>query len=519
MKVSARAAAQDARRAEKEALRATGAKHVSAVAHDSFVNFAHKLGVGADNILSSGTYGFNPISRNRTLLEWIHRGSWLGGLAVDLVADDMTRAGVEYLTEMPPDQSQQMDMAAAQLGLWHELNQVVKWGRLYGGAISVLLIDGQDPRTPLRVDTIGPGQFKGLLTLDRWQVEPSLNDLVTELGPHLGLPRYYKVQANAPALRGLPIHYSRIVVRAVGVDLPYQQRLTENLWGISVLERLYDRMIGYDTASTGVSQLVGKAAMRTLSVKDLRSVVAAGGKPLEGLMAYTDMMRRFQGIEGITLIDGEDKFEVQTHGAFSGIGDVLLQLGQQLSGALQIPLVRLFGQSPAGLSATGESDLRTYYDNVSKEQARTLYTGVSKLYRVLARSLGVPVPPGFNIGFTSLWDLSDEEKATVANNTADAITKAYGEGLITQQVAMMELRDSSRTTGIFSNISSEDIEAADDQVAPPPGEGLLADMGFGNLNNLGAPTPPGNQPPAGTPIQRKPLPQANPVTKRPVTAE
>ena len=52
---------------------------------DSFVNFQMNLGIGSDNPLTTSTYGFNPITRNRTLLEWIHRGSWLGGVAVDVL--------------------------------------------------------------------------------------------------------------------------------------------------------------------------------------------------------------------------------------------------------------------------------------------------------------------------------------------------------------------------------------------------------------------------------------------------
>jgi hypothetical protein len=60
----------------------------------------------------------------------------------------------------------------------------------------------------------------------------------------------------------------------VGVELPYQQALTENLWGLSIIERLWDRMTMFDSASTGAGQLVYKAWLRTLKVKDLRSVVA-----------------------------------------------------------------------------------------------------------------------------------------------------------------------------------------------------------------------------------------------------
>lgn len=437
---------------------------------DSFVNFAHKLGIGADNPLTSGTYNYNPITRNRNLLEWIHRGSWLGGQAIDVVADDMTRAGVLFKTEMHPEDSEKIENLATTLGIWPSLNSTVRWGRLYGGAISVMLIDGQDMRTPLRLESVKNDQFKGLFTLDRWMIEPSLDDLVTEFGPQMGKPKYYKVQANAPGLRGQTIHYSRVCMRHEGVELPYQQALTENLWGISVLERLYDRMIAYDSASTGAAQLVYKAHLRTVKVKDLRSLVAAGGVAMEGLVKYMELMRRYQGIEGLTLLDAEDEFDVQVHGAFSGLDDILNQFGQQLSGALQIPLVRLFGQSPAGLSSTGESDLRNYYDGIKQQQTKQMTTGVSTVYKLMAASEGVKLPDDFGLEFASLWQLSDTEKAEVADKVGTAVDRAFDKGLIGRQTSLRELRQSSKTTGVFTNITQEIIEAADDEVMPPMGE-------------------------------------------------
>ena len=358
-KTSIKAAVRDANREDAKARRAlhsgTSIGPVSTI--DSFVNFAQKLGAGADNPLTSASYGYNPITRNRQQLEWIHRGSWLGGVAVDLVADDMTRAGVDFHTEIAPDEQEMMEHEAITLDIWGKINEVIKWSRLYGGCIGVMLVDGQDPATPLRLETVGPDQFKGLLVIDRWMCEPSLEDLVTDYGAHLGLPKYYKINAAAPALKGAKIHHSRLAFRMVGVELPQNQRMTENLWGISVLERLWDRMIAFDSASTGAAQLVYKSYLRTLKIPGLRDIVAAGGQAYTGLIQYTEMMRRFQGIEGITLIDGEDEFEAQGHSAFSGLSDALTQFGQQLSGALQIPLVRLFGQSPAGMNSTGESCL------------------------------------------------------------------------------------------------------------------------------------------------------------------
>lgn len=477
-KTSVKGAANAAQRSDAR-LRATVAAKVQGqaslhgVTTDSFVNMAHKLGIGADNPLTGGSYGFNPITRNRTLLEWIYRGSWLGGVAVDLVADDMTRAGVEFLSELSPDDTTKLERTATLRGIWNSINECVAWGRLYGGCLAVALIDGQDMRTPLRIDAIAPGAFRGLMVLDRWMVEPTLEDLVTEMGPHLGLPKYYRVGHNAPALRGVGIHHSRVMFRHTGIKLPYQQSLMENLWGISVLERLYDRMVAFDSASTGAAQLVYKSYLRTLSIKGLREVVAQGGKALEGLTAYVDMMRRFQGVEGMTMIDLDDKFEIQGHSAFSGLSDALVQFGQQLSGALQIPLVRLFGQSPAGLNSTGESDLRMYYDNINQQQMKTMYDGVSMTYRLMAASEGIQVPPDFALEFRSLWELNDEQKAKIASDVGSAVGAAASDGLIGRQTALKELRQASRRTGIWTNITQEIIDAADDDVGPPPGaEGM-----------------------------------------------
>jgi|ERR1700758_117759 len=433
---------------------------------DSFTNFAQKMGVGADNALSTASYGFNPISRIRTLLEWIHRGSWIGGLAVDVVADDMTREGVEFEGTIEPDDIEKLHQGAEEKQIWSALRDNVAWSRLYGGSIAVILIEGQDASTPLRIETIGKGAFRGLLVLDRWMVEPSLNNLVTELGPNLGLPKFYQVRVDAPALPNMRIHYTRCI-RMCGIRLPYWQRVMENLWGISVLERVYDRMIAFDSATTGAAQLVYKAYLRTYKIKDLREIIAAGGPPVDGLTKYTEMMRRFQNMEGITLMDLEDEFEGHSSASFSGLSDALVQFGQQVSGALQIPLVRLFGQSPAGFN-TGDSDLRNYYDGIKQQQKRELGNGVNVLYRCEAASAGIKLPDDFTVKFRSLWQLTDEQKADIAGKVTTAVSGV--QDIIDRATALRELKQSSRVTGIFSNITDEMIDDAEGEMAPAPGE-------------------------------------------------
>lgn len=484
-RVSVKAARRDVMRQEKQKLSEAPRKRT----HDSFQNFLSKTGVGTGNLSDGGRYGFNPITRERTLLEWIHRGSWLGGLAVDLPADDMTRAGVTLEGSQDPEVDEKLEELATELRIWEEIRDTVAWGRLYGGGIGVHMIDGQDYSTPLRLESVGPGQYRGILPMDRWMVTPSMEDLITEPGPNIGLPKYYYVTQQGSALRGMRIHYSR-VFRMEGVRLPYWQRLTENMWGESVLERLYDRLMAFDSATTGAAQLVYKAHLRTLKVKDLRELVATGGEALDGLVAYVLQMARFQSSEGVTLIDGEDEFNVnEIQSAYAGLAELLVHFGQQFSGGLQVPMVRLFGQSPTGLNSSGESDLRTYYDGINKEQKRDLKRPVTLTYRLMARSLGIILPPGFGVTFRSLWQLPEKEKADVANTIVDAMQKAADGGFILRETGTRELKTSSATTGVFTGIGPEDEKNAKEIDEAPPMDEAAGGEGDGE----GEPPPPGGK--------------------------
>ncbi|WP_079218921.1 DUF1073 domain-containing protein [Herbaspirillum robiniae] len=443
-------------------------------AGDSFQNFEARVGLGTNNQASQFTYGFDFISRNRVQMEAMYRSSWVVGQAVDVVAEDMTREGIIIGSEMDPEDKSKLHRAFENMAIWDKLCDTAKWSRLYGGAIGVLMIDGQNPSTPLRPETIGPGQFKGILVLDRWLIQPTLNDLVKEMGPDIGMPKFYDVVADSMALSRQRIHYSR-VIRMDGVELPYWQKISENLWGQSVIERLIDRLVAFDSTTVGAAQLVYKAHLRTVKVEGLREIIAAGGPAMEALIKQFDMIRRMQSNEGLTLIDAADDFQSDSY-AFSGLDNVLMQFGMQLSGALQIPLVRLFGQSPAGLSSTGESDLRTYYDNIKAQQERRLRGPLNRLLDVMIRSeLGTEPPEGFAFEFAPLWQLTEEEKATVAKSTTESVSAALDAGLISQAGAMKELRASSRVTGIFTSITDEQIEAADDELPPPVDESLPDD--------------------------------------------
>jgi phage-related protein (TIGR01555 family) len=441
---------------------------------DGYNNFTAKLGLNTENLSSIATYTLgNLISRNHVQLESIYRTSWIAGQVIDTVAEDMTKEGIMMMSKLSPDDIQKMSASLTELGIWQKLCSTIKWARLYGGAIAVMLIDGADYTKPFDVTKVRKDSFKGLAVFDRWQLEPSYNELVTELGPDMGKPKFYTILPAMETMSTIKVHYSR-VVRLEGIEMPYYQKKYDNLWGMSVIERMLDRLMAFDSATQGAAQLIYKAHLRVVQIDGLRQALAMGGKTESAVIKQFQYIRLMQSNEGITLLDKNDTFTPHSY-TFAGLAEMLIQFGQQISGAVNIPLVRLFGQSPSGFNS-GEADLRNYYDNVGKLQETMLRMPVHKILETLCMSVnGKPLPDDFEFDFNSLWQPSEVEKSQIVNNDVSALNIAFQSGMITKKIAMKELAQNSHVTGRFSNITDEDIEKAEEE--PPEHQGMGSGLG------------------------------------------
>ena len=304
-------------------------------------------------------------------------------------------------------------------------------------------------------------------------INPNLGRRIKKLGPELGKPETYEIVTSAQGIPPWTVNYSRLI-RMDGITLPYQQALTENEWGMSVVERVFDRLTSYDSTSVGAAQLAYKAHLRTAKIKKLREIIAMGGKPLEALIKQMDMVREFQTNEGMSLFDSEDTFETHSY-TFAGLSDLLSEFKEDIAGAVGIPLVRLFRQSPKGFS-TGDADLANYYDDIGALQENVLRAPVRLLYDVLHRSeFGEPLPADFAFEFNPLWQMSDVDRSTVATNTTNALATAVRELGMPPAAALTDLRETARVTGIGASITDEDINNAKSQweedeseTIPPP---------------------------------------------------
>lgn len=448
---------------------------------DAFSNVLARLGAGTPNLLEGTEYSLQRMSRDFNTLNALYRESWIVRRIIDVIPADMLKNWITITSGLDPDVEKRLSLTLRHTQLIDKLKRGMQWGRLYGGALGVMLVkhQGYDLSQPLQLDWIMPGDFAGLLIFDRWNgVNPS-SELIEDISdPDYGYPKYYTV--TDPAGGGsVKIHHSR-VIRFTGNTLPFWEEIAEMQWGASVVESIFDELRKRDNVSWNIAQLTFMANIRVLKMQDLGQLLAATDNESQAeLLRTLEAQNMLLNNMGMQVMDAADGLETHQY-TFGGLADCYQQFIMDISGAAEIPVTRLFGRSPSGLNATGESDLQNYYDMIAEKQESYLRPILNKVLPPFIISTLGSLPDDFDFEFDPVAEPSDKERADLAKCGTDNVVAAYNAGLISQRTALKELKQQSERTGVWTNITDEDIERASDSVEPP-GEmgGMFGDMGGG----------------------------------------
>ena len=450
---------------------------------DAFQNPLTRSGAFMPNVLEATMYPLTRLSRNWQLLNSLYRSHWVIRRIIDVIPSDMLKNGYKILSQMPPDQLKKVTQLERQTKLTLKIKEGLRWGRLYGGAAGVILIDGHDDilDEPLDYDMVMPGIFKGLLIVDRWSGISVDEELVTDISdPEFGLPKYYTITTEGME-RGIRVHHSRIC-RFMGRDLPYLEKLAETYWGASEIEHVYDELKKRDNVSWNMAMLTFMANLRTIKMDGMGQILGLGGeKAQEHLYNTIQAMNAMMNNNSLQIIGENDEYESHQY-TFSGLGEVYDRFMMDVAGASEIPVTKLFGRSPAGMNATGESDMQNYYDTIEERQESELRPIYDKLLPIMMLSCFGAIPDDFDFAFNPVRRPKDDEMADLASKNTDSVTKAFDSGMISQRTALKELRQQSETTGMWSNITDEDIEKADADVSRP--DEAMGSLPFGDATQM-----------------------------------
>lgn len=420
---------------------------------DGYQNMLTKYGTKHD---SSTAFQFVPEAQSDDYTLGInYQFNGLFAKIIDLPAGEAVSKGFK-LNINNSDVEAEIMKKWARLGGEEVFETAVKWSRLYGGAVAVMLIyDGRGIDEPLN--------FKAIRGIDEIKVyEAAVVNPIFNSGYYSEKPEYYQINSLDGSFT---VHASRCLVFRNG-RLPQQVvDSKQRVFGFAEYDRIKTALRETVTSHGYAPRMLERAIQSIIKIKDLAGLLATadGEDAVVKRLQLIDMARSMFNSMAIDA-DGED-FDFKS-APYTGVKEILDSTCSMLSAVSNIPQALLFGSSPQGMDATGHSDLENYYNYIQQIQKRMLKAPLERLFAIIIKSLAatgrIDDNYDFELEFNPLWSLSESEQATVDQSKAQAkLIKAQ----TAQMYVDMQALDPQEVRAALAKAEEYDVETILDDVS------------------------------------------------------
>ena len=360
--------------------------------------------------------------------------SSVGGKIVDIPALDATREWRGWHAET--ESRAKLEAIEKRLGLRGKVKNALISARLYGGA-ALYASDGLGEAQAIQ------GPIHGLRVLPKACLTASKERDEDLSSPRYGDPLWFDMAVSGG--KTLKIHPSRL---ALFHGLAQPSGAQEDLfWGKSVLGPVMDPLKALDAALHNASALFHKAVVDTIKSPGLSEAL----KRPEGEAAIRKRLETFKigmSIHNLAVLDGEESLD-RPAVRFDGQDRMMQEFAQAVAAAADIPMTRLFGRSPSGMNASGQSDLRNYYDRIRAMQELEMAPALINFDRLIVREAVGEAPPTPAYGWRPLWQSTQDEVAETALKLSNALSAMVREGVVDAPTARANWDAAMGELGLF----------------------------------------------------------------------
>lgn len=363
---------------------------------DGLVNIAS--GLGTAKAKRSHNQWSLGVQNDYASWDACYQTNWIARAIIDEWAADAVR---EWRS-IKSDGAEDIESAEDALDLTQVTEEAIAWSRLYGGA-GVVMITNQDLEKPLNLNAIKKGSLERLEVFDRYDLTPiGETNTYDMLARNYLRPDYFTVSGGSQR-----IHHSHIAFFN-GARLPKRQARMNYGWGDSELRRTIDEIADMVAAKDGIAELLQEVNIDIVTRTGLTDELTTDQD--DSIIKRYELFSLMKSTINMALLDGDEKLDRQTL-QLGGVAQVLETFMTWISGAARMPATKIFGKSPAGMNATGESDMKMYYDQIRGKQQGDLSRSMRQIDEVLVRSALGYWPDSFDWRWNPLAQLNGVETA------------------------------------------------------------------------------------------------------------
>lgn len=363
------------------------------------------------------------------LLTQLYEGNGLFAKIIDTPADEAFRNGVIIKGNISADGIEYATDYLEWLHWDETATAAVKWARLYGGSVVVMLIDdGGGINEPLNWDNIR--SVDGLRVYDRSIIRP---DHAGFDGSRHRMPEHYHIFSQYGTFTA---HASRCLVFRNGSRL--HERSTEmHLWPWAIPEgyRILEALHNAEASHGNALHFLDRSIQPIHKIRGLSQMLSTsdGVEQVSRQLEVADLAR---GLLNTIPVDMENDFYFLT-AIPDGIREIVNVSDRMLSAVTGIPEIVLWGK-PIDYERPGQmwrtqarSTLENWYSFIGSIQTGMVKNNLLRLLSIILRagiySGELDKLPHFDIEFSPLWcvdalDLADIDLAKAQQDLAKAKT-------------------------------------------------------------------------------------------------
>lgn len=209
----------------------------------------------------------------------------------------------------------------------------------------------------------------------------------------------------------------------------------------------------FDTITISVSDLIEECKLDIFGIEDYNDQILSGND--EAILKRLRLIQLGKSYTNAIAMDIKDKYETKETN-LTGLADLWTKASIVVAGALNRPLNIIFGESASGFSS-GEEDNRAYYETIAELQNTFLRPIYEFIDPFILKFMGKVDNQALEFDFISIDSVNEVERANILNTKATAFGTLIDKAVITEAIALKELRDE----GLIKNITDEDISEAE----------------------------------------------------------
>lgn len=319
------------------------------------------------------------------------------------------------------DKIEQLEVAIKEFKLREHFHQLVEVDGAFGRAQLFIDVDTGNGngdeicQLPLVAspETIKKGSLKGFKVIEPiWTTPYSYNATDPTRGD------FYK--PTAWFVIGRRVHASRLLT-FISHEVPDLLKPAYNFGGLSMSQLMEPYVFQWLRTRNSVSDLIHNFSVMVLKT-DMNAVLQGGAGSAEAGMGLLDRAKLFVNTrdnQGLTLIDMKREELQEVHANLAGLDKLQAQSQEHMAAPSHMPLVKLTGITPAGLSADSEGEIQVWYDHVGARQESFYGPHMSRLLDILQLHLFGEIDDAIGYAFVSLNSPTIKELAEIRKSNAE----------------------------------------------------------------------------------------------------